>query len=377
MAPIRGLDCDKNIEWYVDSLAADGLQATAIVACLLRYDEAGPLLVELVTRAADGEAFDNGGEQIDDEDDEPVDDDDEPVDDDDEPVDDDDEPVDDDDGAVDDDDGTVDDDDGAVDDDRAHQFFSAIHIVAGAQDVRAFAPLLRLLRRPEAERQPLLAGLDFTLPRVVIATFDGDCESLFAAIEDPRIGDLNRAALLAAATYIAWEGRIERSRMVDFLRGFATPAGSEATPHLWGTWAMAIAHLGLRDLEQAGRAAFADDRVGDTIDEAYFGQVLAEAERMPDDTGRFVIDDLGYIDNALETLQRYYELDEDDMDDLDGLDGMDDMFGDLAPVEPLGGGRPVPFMPQAPVINPLRHVGRNDPCPCGSGKKAKRCCLAG
>jgi uncharacterized protein YecA (UPF0149 family) len=28
-----------------------------------------------------------------------------------------------------------------------------------------------------------------------------------------------------------------------------------------------------------------------------------------------------------------------------------------------------------PVINPWRHVGRNDPCPCGSGKKAKRCCL--
>ncbi|WP_197427437.1 SEC-C metal-binding domain-containing protein [Bradyrhizobium retamae] len=23
-----------------------------------------------------------------------------------------------------------------------------------------------------------------------------------------------------------------------------------------------------------------------------------------------------------------------------------------------------------------RHVGRNDPCPCGSGKKAKKCCLA-
>ena len=33
-------------------------------------------------------------------------------------------------------------------------------------------------------------------------------------------------------------------------------------------------------------------------------------------------------------------------------------------------------LPQAPVINPMRHVGRNDPCPCGSGKKAKRCCLA-
>ena len=28
-----------------------------------------------------------------------------------------------------------------------------------------------------------------------------------------------------------------------------------------------------------------------------------------------------------------------------------------------------------PVRDPLRNVGRNDPCPCGSGKKFKKCCL--
>ncbi|UVK47827.1 SEC-C domain-containing protein [Mesorhizobium sp. AR07] len=28
-----------------------------------------------------------------------------------------------------------------------------------------------------------------------------------------------------------------------------------------------------------------------------------------------------------------------------------------------------------PATNPLRDVGRNDPCPCGSGKKFKKCCL--
>lgn len=28
-----------------------------------------------------------------------------------------------------------------------------------------------------------------------------------------------------------------------------------------------------------------------------------------------------------------------------------------------------------PAVNPLKDVGRNDPCPCGSGKKYKKCCL--
>ncbi len=31
--------------------------------------------------------------------------------------------------------------------------------------------------------------------------------------------------------------------------------------------------------------------------------------------------------------------------------------------------------PRAPMVRE-NHVGRNDPCPCGSGKKYKKCCLA-
>ncbi|MGM8931697.1 SEC-C metal-binding domain-containing protein [Salinicola halophyticus] len=28
---------------------------------------------------------------------------------------------------------------------------------------------------------------------------------------------------------------------------------------------------------------------------------------------------------------------------------------------------------QAPVRNAMKDIGRNDPCPCGSGKKFKKC----
>ena len=31
--------------------------------------------------------------------------------------------------------------------------------------------------------------------------------------------------------------------------------------------------------------------------------------------------------------------------------------------------------PRGSSGNPFKHVGRNDPCPCGSGKKYKKCCL--
>ncbi len=32
--------------------------------------------------------------------------------------------------------------------------------------------------------------------------------------------------------------------------------------------------------------------------------------------------------------------------------------------------------PQAPLVRTAAKVGRNDPCPCGSGKKHKKCCMA-
>lgn len=36
----------------------------------------------------------------------------------------------------------------------------------------------------------------------------------------------------------------------------------------------------------------------------------------------------------------------------------------------------MPFQPSfEPATNPYKDVGRNDPCPCGSGKKYKKCCL--
>ncbi|HYA72113.1 MAG TPA: SEC-C metal-binding domain-containing protein, partial [Roseiarcus sp.] len=60
----------------------------------------------------------------------------------------------------------------------------------------------------------------------------------------------------------------------------------------------------------------------------------------------------------IETLAQWSNVGEDELDGEDG-EGLDDEAG-----------------LEAPHVNPFRNVGRNDPCPCGSGKKFKKCCLA-
>ena len=55
----------------------------------------------------------------------------------------------------------------------------------------------------------------------------------------------------------------------------------------------------------------------------------------------------------------------------------DESEGEAEEVEEVGGGEPgedSESAPQAqPFVRPERKVGRNEPCPCGSGKKYKHC----
>jgi uncharacterized protein YecA (UPF0149 family) len=109
------------------------------------------------------------------------------------------------------------------------------------------------------------------------------------------------------------------------------------------------------------KAAFDDGRISSALSEFEdFERDLEEAEAAPASYQRFTDVGLGYIDDIAAAF--------DWMDEAsDGDVGYDD---DLDPLPPLD------YVPSPPVINPYRDVGRNDPCPCGSGKKAKKCCLA-
>jgi preprotein translocase subunit SecA len=103
-------------------------------------------------------------------------------------------------------------------------------------------------------------------------------------------------------------------------------------------------------------AAYREGRLPEGwIDRSEFNEDLAGAERTPDDIERFTQSNLGYIEDVLVSLE--WVPDDEDTFDEEGP------WSDFE-------------YPGEPVRNPLRHVGRNDPCPCGSGKKFKKCCVA-
>ncbi|GJE47401.1 hypothetical protein GOFOIKOB_0424 [Methylobacterium tardum] len=219
--------------------------------------------------------------------------------------------------------------------------FWGLHVLAHARDTRALAPLLRLLRHDEESLDALLGdAVTATLAKVVASLFDGDPQPLFRLILDSTVDDHARMALMCACTFLTLEGRIDRAAMHDLLVRFDDAQAAVEDGPAWVGWEETIAHLGFRDLAPRAAAARADGRLTDEISDAdWFKEALRKAETKPDDRDRLGPYQYGYLDDPVEALDWTEE----------------------------GAGEP--------QRNPFKDVGRNDPCPCGSGKKFKKCCL--
>jgi hypothetical protein len=93
-------------------------------------------------------------------------------------------------------------------------------------------------------------------------------------------------------------------------------------------------------------------------------------------------DDSNFADDAEGDEEGFFEFPDDGLEDFDDEDEEDNApSGEFAVEDYLDRGAVVsheaatPPPRQAPVVREGPRVGRNDDCPCGSGKKYKKCCL--
>ena len=228
--------------------------------------------------------------------------------------------------------------------------FLIVHLCAERREPRACGPLLRLLAGAAERVEDLLGdALTETLKRVVASVFDGDFAALQAVILNQAANEYARESLLYALVPLVGDGRIDRQAAAEFLARCDAELQPREDSIIWVGWQEAIAHLGLADLRPLVVRAFADGRIHDYVME------------------------LKHFDADLDA----------GLESGDAPGGEDWRFGDVEaelagwtqyqPAKPAG---PSPASSWGdPVRNPFREVGRNDPCPCGSGKKFKKCCL--
>ncbi len=172
-----------------------------------------------------------------------------------------------------------------------------------------------------------------------------------------------RAAGLRAMGTLCFDGRIDRETFAAFLcRLDDEKLLTETDDVLWDASMRIIGALGMAELTPRVRAAFADERIPSyTSGEEGFDRMLREAwrgrttanasprRRWARSTTCWPSSDLPVWNGSAAEL---YELLEEAVQE-----------------------RAAGALALYPIHNPYRGVGRNDPCPCGSGKKFKKCCL--
>jgi uncharacterized protein len=190
-----------------------------------------------------------------------------------------------------------------------------------------------------------------------------DLGPVFDILLDPNAYLFVRAGMVSALLRIAIERPERRANVVSFIEEFHLRVEADADPYLLADWAEAVAVLGLKHLHPEARQAIMRDTSAlpsYSIDEFEEDQ-LATAE---DPTGQWFLDGQPRptaID-TVEEVSSWYGYSEEYRRKLDQ---------ELAEEE----NSPTLWNEPDIAFNPYRDVGRNDPCPCGSGKKYKKCCL--
>ena len=193
------------------------------------------------------------------------------------------------------------------------------------------------------------------------AVFDGDPEPLYDIILDPKAEEFIRAGMCEALAMVTVRGELDRAVAGRFLRDAFMEMQPQAECYVWVGWQSAIAMLGMSDLKLLVKKAFdrgfIDSHVlgFDHFEEDLRRRIDHPGEpRLPDDRDSTLFGD------TVEELAGWYCFTEQYREDQERWQRRAE--ADLARSQR--------------VQNPFKGVGRNDPCPCGSGKKFKKCCLA-
>lgn len=247
---------------------------------------------------------------------------------------------------------------------RMDAFVFIFFLLAEWRETRAYRPLAKLLRRDPEFLDALLGdSITEASARVIAGVFDGDLQPLFDILLDDAADSFLRGEMFDTLAIVALENPELRPRIAQFLIDFFDLTGTKTGEEVWWSWAECIAALGLENMDTAVRAVFDS------------GLITPDHSRLEDFTER---------------LQATVNTGRPDW--FTGIASNTLITDTIAELEPWYCFTPEYLAKKAAghlnVVSSLMprsgdpfngvftgKIGRNDLCPCGSGKKFKKCCL--
>jgi len=249
----------------------------------------------------------------------------------------------------------------------------AMYLLAQFRETRAYPLLVRIFAAP-GDLTEDLAGDVVTedLSSILASVSGGDPSGIIALVENELANQWVRGAALDGLVMLAACGLRTREEVMTYFASLFQKLDRKPS-EVWDGLAVACADLCPIEVEAELRQAYEDELIDpwsiswQEIHEAIHKGKDACLEQV---RGRYHL-----ITSAVEELKWWTcfdgnEGEPDEFDEVDVEPGDPDDETDDFSLFPGGNDDFVP----APYRRPEPKVGRNEPCPCGSGKKYKKCC---
>jgi uncharacterized protein YchJ len=258
---------------------------------------------------------------------------------------------------------TAEDPEGVADRENYMLHLYAMYLCAEKRDTRALSPVLRILSYPDDRTLERLLSDTLTNAggRIVASLFDGDIEPIQSLIEKRDAWDFARDQGIHALEILYLHGFIERQTLINYIYALFNGRLEREPSHVWNGLVGAATDLKLTDLVDHIRAAYAEGLV-DTLFASE--EELVEEIETPEAASRHLSLDnphLQLINSTVESMHWWAAFEENRKRRPARLPNTSHF--------PAIHGHPGETFQRSG-----RKVGRNEPCPCGSGRKYKQCC---
>jgi hypothetical protein len=237
----------------------------------------------------------------------------------------------------------------------------AVYLMAKWRETRAYQPVIRWLCLPEAVSTRLSGDvLTQDGARILAAVCDGDLAPIKRLVLNRNADEFSRGVAVAALALLAVWAEVPRDTIVDYFAWLAREGLEREPSYVWSALATESADMEALAVFPALRSAYDEGLIDpQTIERSELDDVEASPrgallERLKD--GQPPIDDIA---KATWWWARFEKPASNRRAEGRAALATEGDSDDDAPVEPY----------RAPM-----RVGRNEPCPCGSGKKYKKCC---
>ena len=219
----------------------------------------------------------------------------------------------------------------------------AMYLLAQFREKRAFPLIIKLMQFPEKLIDHLLDDIiTEDLNSILASVYNGDILSIKNIIEDDNIYEFTRHAAIASLNILVYNNILNRDDIIKYYSELFRGKLSRENNYIWVSLVRYSRDLYAKELIDDIKKAYADNLIDNfNIKLESILRTLNSEHTSFLENENLKYKRMGLVDDAIRYLKRWQWKKPEELDD--------------------------------PPIS-IQKIGRNESCPCGSGKKYKKCC---